>query len=86
MDNVHKFSHSQPIADDRPGHDPERTYHEHGGISFMELLWARSGLEGCRGMILKYVWRAGSKPDNPVLMELKKSRDWLDFVIAKLEG
>lgn len=37
------------------------------------------------GTALRYICRAGEKPDNPVLQDLKKARWYLDREIKKLE-
>lgn len=37
------------------------------------------------GTAIRYICRAGEKPDNPVLQDLKKARWYLDREIKKLE-
>lgn len=44
------------------------------------------GLNFNRGNVVKYVCRAGSKPDNPELQELIKARDYLQREIDRLDG
>ena len=43
------------------------------------------GVAGCLSHVIKYVARAGRKPDNPAVCDLKKARNWLDFLISRLE-
>lgn len=38
-----------------------------------------------RGNILKYVWRAGFKPGESALADLKKARTYLEMEIEELE-
>ena len=44
------------------------------------------GLNFNRGNVVKYVCRAGSKPNNPELQELIKARDYLQREIDRLQG
>jgi hypothetical protein len=36
-------------------------------------------------MIIKYVWRAGKKPNSPKLVDLRKALHWLQRAIAEAE-
>ena len=79
MTDPHKFSHSQPIADDPPHYtrlSPEP----------WKMAYAWFGPAGCLSHVLKYIARAGHKDGSSLLCDLKKARNWLDFAIAKLEG
>lgn len=44
------------------------------------------GVNGCMGHILSYLARAGHKEGNSLLCDLKKARNWIDFVITQLEA
>ena len=37
------------------------------------------------GNVIKYVWRAGSKPDNPTIQDLRKAKWYLEREITRLE-
>ena len=82
MDNAHKFSHSQPIADDRPGEGGE--YYDQGDLSYSEILWKRCGVEAYRGHMLKYTLRAGYKPGNPPEQDFRKNGDWAIMALEQM--
>lgn len=42
-------------------------------------------LDFCLGNVIKYLARAGKKPGEPTIKDLKKARDYLDFAINNLE-
>lgn len=42
-------------------------------------------LDFCLGNVIKYLARAGKKPGEPAIKDLKKARDYLDFAINNLE-
>lgn len=42
-------------------------------------------LNYCRGAILKYIVRAGKKPNNPELQDLRKAMDYLSRELNYLE-
>lgn len=42
-------------------------------------------LNYCRGAILKYIVRAGKKPNNPELQDLRKALDYLQREISDAE-
>ena len=42
-------------------------------------------LDFCLGNVIKYLARAGKKPGEPAIKDLKKARDYLGFAINNLE-
>lgn len=43
------------------------------------------GLNFFLGNVIKYVYRAGKKADNPTLQDLYKARDYINYEIAYIE-
>ncbi len=37
------------------------------------------------GNVIKYILRAGKKENEPILKDLKKARDYIDFMIREVE-
>lgn len=60
------------------------SHYKHAGIETIDVIEAWS-LGFCLGNVVKYISRAGSKPGNTELDDLKKARWYLDREIARLE-
>ena len=56
-----------------------------GGIETIDFIEAKE-LNYYRGNVVKYVTRAGHKPNTPELEDLKKARFYLDREICRLEN
>jgi hypothetical protein len=63
---------------------PEVDYYRAGGIDIRDVIEAFA-LNFNRGGVLKYIARAGRKPGNDPLLDLRKARQQLDREIAWLE-
>lgn len=37
------------------------------------------------GNVIKYIWRAGEKPNTPEIVDLYKAKKYIEFEIARLE-
>lgn len=68
----------RPWANEAPHYQAE-------GIDIRDVIDA-FGLNFNRGAVVKYVLRAGRKPGNDPLMEMKKAREHLNREIARLEA
>ncbi|ALY10126.1 hypothetical protein RINGS_49 [Arthrobacter phage Rings] len=76
-------------SDEEKTETPELVEHpnHYGGDTVYEVIkvieaW---GLGFVLGNVVKYVARAGKKPNQPELLDLKKARDYLNRRIAQLE-
>jgi hypothetical protein len=56
-----------------------------GGMETIDFIEAKE-LNYYRGNVVKYVTRAGHKPNTPELEDLKKARFYLDREIRRLEN
>ena len=65
------------------GGDTGGSYYDHGGTGLYETTWETEGEAACRGHVLKYIWRAGEKPEVPAVIDLGKGLNWLNFIIRK---
>lgn len=61
------------------------SHYEAGGYKCRHVQRAL-GLSLNVGTAFKYLWRAGRKPDNTLLQDLKKAREYLNFEIEYLEN
>lgn len=64
---------------------PTAEYYIAGGIDIRDVIEA-FGLNFNRGAVVKYMARAGRKPDNPELLDLYKAREHINREIARLRG
>jgi len=55
-------------------------YHNPSGVECIEVT---RHLNFCLGNVVKYVWRAGLKSDNPT-MDLRKAKRYLEFELERL--
>lgn len=60
-------------------------YYQLTSIQPRDVVWSWCGWHGALAHILSYLQRAGHKPNNDVLNDLRKARTWLDFAITKIE-
>ena len=61
------------------------SYYDQGGLSDLDIWKAKLTKEEfrglCKGNVLKYVLRAGSKKGQKTTKDLRKAKDYLDFWI-----
>lgn len=66
----------------------DKIYYNQGGMECIDAIrgcMSRIGFQDfCRGNVIKYLWRYRYK-DSP-LDDLKKARDYLDWMIESVEG
>ena len=55
-------------------------------ISPLEVIEANPHLTWCKSNAIKYIMRAGLKPSNPELQDLKKAQWYLNHEIERLES
>lgn len=63
---------------------PTAEYYQAQGIDIRDVIEA-FGLNYNRGAVMKYMARAGRKPGNDALLDLKKAREHINREIACLE-
>lgn len=63
---------------------PTAEYYIAGGIDIRDVIEA-FGFNFNRGAIVKYMARAGRKPGNDALLDLKKAREHINREIARIE-
>jgi len=66
------------------GGDPVEPAHYHG--DYVMRIIEDFQLDFLSGSVVKYLLRAGNKPGEPVVQDLKKARWYLDRKIRRLEG
>ena len=62
-------------------HPPHYNWHPNG-IECMDVV---EGFDFLSGNVIKYVWRAGRKPDGNATEDLRKAREYLDRQIDRIE-
>lgn len=68
------------IEGDRQPTDPDYYDKE---IQHWDAVYQQFGSDGCMAHVFSYAWRAGKKPGVPLLTDLRKLRNWVDFLIQK---
>ena len=65
------------------------SHYNQGGIECIDAMEAALGTDRtiafCHGNAFKYLWRAGSKADNPASQDFKKARWYVDKAIELIE-
>lgn len=72
-----------------PAKNKNSSYYDKGGISVVDIWRAKLSVVEyrglCKGNVMKYLMRAGSKPHQPAIVDLKKARDYLNDLIESYE-
>ena len=68
----------------KPPADPTNPAHYRNHASGIECIQVTEHLGFCLGNAIKYIWRAGERPERTI-EDLKKSRWYIDREIARLE-
>lgn len=73
----------------REGHLANSSYYDAGGVSVLDI-WkskmSKEEFEGlCKGMIIKYICRAGVKDPTKEVEDLKKTKQYLEWLIESKE-
>lgn len=69
----------------KPPADPTNPAHYRNHASGIECIQVTEHLGFCLGNAIKYIWRAGERPERTI-EDLKKSRWYIDREIARLEA
>jgi len=63
--------------DNPPCYTPE------DGPEHWDVCYALHGAPGCLAHVLKYAWRCGKKPGVPMATDLRKLKNWVEFLLRK---